>query len=86
MKKEWKSIIAALFLGTSMLMTSCGGNNGDMPPETTNGDNNRETGVDGNGYTMDPGSPDTTGTTTNMDTISTTTRSTTESATTTGGN
>lgn len=87
MKKECKLIIAALFLGTSLLMTSCGGNNGDMPPETTDG-SSRETGVEGNGYTMDPGANDTTVTNDDMSTTDSTTNTTTGSTTagtTTGG-
>ncbi|AKD03366.1 hypothetical protein POKO110462_05250 [Pontibacter korlensis] len=43
-----KSITSAVFAGSLLLLTSCGGNNGSMPPESTTGDTN-ETGVQGSG-------------------------------------
>lgn len=59
MKKKLTYIASVALLSTSLSLTSCGGNNGDMPPETTNGDN-RETGVDGTGDLPGTGADDTT--------------------------
>jgi hypothetical protein len=47
MKKKLIYMASAILMSTTLL-ASCGANNGDMPPETTTGDN-RETGVDGTG-------------------------------------
>lgn len=68
MKKKLIYMAGAAFLSTSFFLTSCGGNNGDMPPETTTGDN-RETGVEGTGDLPGTGAEDTT----NMITDTTTT-------------
>lgn len=67
MKKKLIYVASAALLSTSLFLTSCGGNNGDMPPETTTGDN-RETGVDGTGDLPGTGAEDTT----NMNTDTTT--------------
>lgn len=66
MKKKIIYLASAVLFSTSLFLTSCGGNNGDMPPETTTGDN-RETGVDGTGDLPGTGAEDT------MDTDTTTT-------------
>ncbi len=60
MKNKWISGVATLFLGSSLFLASCGGNNGDMPQENTEG-NNRETGVEGTGDLPGTGAEDTTG-------------------------
>lgn len=60
MKKKLIYLASAGLLSTSLLLTSCGGNNGDMPPETTTGENNRETGVEGTGDLPGTGAEDTT--------------------------
>ena len=75
-----------MFLGTSLMLTSCGGNNADMPPETITGET-QETGVDypegmgtTTGDTIGTEGGITTGTTTG-----TTAGGTTAGGTTTGG-
>ncbi|MHC2991995.1 lipoprotein [Pontibacter sp. HJ8] len=87
MNKQLTSIAASFLMGSALLLASCGegGNNSDMPPESTQG-NTQETGVEGNGYVMpeDTGGLEgstTTGSTTGT-TAGTTTGTTTGSSTT----
>lgn len=80
MKKKWISMAAVLFMGTSLALTSCGGNNGDMPADTTTGDT-QETGVEDSNSPMGTTTGDTVGTTAGT-TAGTTTGTT---GTTTGG-
>jgi hypothetical protein len=87
MKKQWISMAVALFMGSSLLLTSCGGNNGDMPPESTTGDT-QETGIEDPNDPMGTTTGDTVGTSgiTTGTTAGTTTGTTTgTTGTTTGG-
>ncbi|WP_460924548.1 hypothetical protein [Pontibacter brevis] len=91
MKRIWISMVATMFMGTSVMMTSCGGNNGDMPPETTTGET-QETGIEDPASPMGTTTGDTVGTygttaggTTAGTTAGGTTTGTTAGGTTTGG-
>ncbi|RAU83675.1 hypothetical protein [Pontibacter arcticus] len=57
MRKNSISILAAVLVSASLSLTACGGNNGDMPPETTTGDT-QETGVEGSGDLPGTGAAD----------------------------
>ncbi|WP_114781468.1 hypothetical protein [Botryobacter ruber] len=59
MKNKRNSVLAALFLGTSLFLASCTGENTEMPPESTHG-NTQETGVEGTGDLPGTGAEDTT--------------------------
>lgn len=58
MKNRLLYMASAALMSTSLFLTSCGGNNGDMPPESTTGDT-QETGVEGTGDLPGTGAEDT---------------------------
>jgi hypothetical protein len=78
MNKQWTSIAASFVVGSALLLASCGegGNNSDMPPESTQG-NTQETGVEGNGYVMPEDTAGMEGNTTTGSTTGTTAGTTT---------